>query len=68
MNPSWKRPKNRRVRGLGDLVHAMANPASRLIDTLAGTDLARCAGCARRRDEWNRRFPIGGTVDRGPEE
>lgn len=40
--------------GLGDLVHAVAHPIAKTIDNLAGTNLAECGGCARRRAALNR--------------
>jgi hypothetical protein len=47
-----------KYRGLGDLVHAVANPVARVIDAVAGTHIQGCAGCGRRREKWNRRFPL----------
>ena len=42
------------MRGLGDIVHAVAHPvAKHIIDPLLGTDLANCEGCGQRRDRWN---------------
>lgn len=41
-------------RGLGDVVHAVAQPIARVIDRVAGTKLAECGGCARRRAVLNR--------------
>jgi hypothetical protein len=39
--------------GLGDAVHAVAQPAARLIDRSLGTSLAKCQGCAQRREKLN---------------
>lgn len=48
----------KKYRGLGDLVHAVAQPVARVIDAVAGTHIQGCAGCGRRRKKWNRRFPF----------
>jgi hypothetical protein len=40
--------------GLGDLVHAVAQPIAKAIDAVAGTSIASCGGCAKRRDALNR--------------
>ncbi len=41
-------------RGLGDLVAAVAQPIARAIDAAAGTKLAECGGCKKRREALNR--------------
>jgi hypothetical protein len=41
-------------RGLGDLVAAVAQPIARAIDAAAGTKLAECGGCKKRRAALNR--------------
>lgn len=56
----WRRPKQRTWQGLGDVVHAVARPIAGIIDTLAGTHLKNCRGCAARRGAWNQKFPLGG--------
>lgn len=51
----------RRMRGLGDAVHAVANPIARAIDAVAGTDIQHCAGCVGkggRRERWNEAVPF----------
>ena len=48
----------RKYRGLGDLVAVVAVPVARVIDAVAGTHIQGCAGCGRRRDTWNRKFPL----------
>jgi hypothetical protein len=40
--------------GLGDLVAAVAQPIARAIDAAAGTKLAECGGCKKRRAALNR--------------
>ena len=49
------------MRGLGDAVHAVANPVVRVIDAVAGTDIQHCAGCVGkggRRERWNEAVPF----------
>ena len=51
----------RRMRGLGDAVHAVANPIARAIDAVAGTDIQHCKGCVGdggRRDRLNKAVPF----------
>lgn len=48
----------KKYRGLGDLVHAVAAPVAMMIDAVAGTGIQGCAGCGKRRDDWNRKFPF----------
>tara|TARA_R110000803_G_scaffold208404_2_gene277042 strand:- start:37 stop:234 length:198 start_codon:yes stop_codon:yes gene_type:complete len=43
----------RRRRGLGDVVHAVAQPIAKAIDKVAGTNIQRCGGCKRRRARLN---------------
>jgi len=40
--------------GLGDLGAAGAHPNARAIDAAAGTKLAECGGCKKRREALNR--------------
>ena len=48
----------KKYRGLGDVVHAVAEPLARVIDAVAGTHIQGCEGCGRRRDDWNRKYPL----------
>lgn len=48
----------RHRRGLGDLVAMIAQPIARAIDTMAGTDLQNCKGCADRKDRLNEAAPF----------
>lgn len=43
--------------GLGDLVATVAQPIARAIDTVAGTNIKGCGGCAKRRAALNRLVP-----------
>jgi hypothetical protein len=44
-------------RGLGDLVYFVANPIARVIDAVAGTKVASCGSCAKRRAALNKIVP-----------
>jgi len=48
----------KKYRGLGDVVHAVAQPVAKVIDAVVGTRIQGCAGCGRRRAKWNRKFPL----------
>ena len=48
----------RRIRGAGDIVAIIAQPIARVIDSVAGTNLQGCGGCAGRRDALNKAFPL----------
>jgi len=39
--------------GLGDMVHAVAQPIAKAIDHVAGTNIQGCGGCAKRRAMLN---------------
>lgn len=41
------------TRGLGDVIHGIAQPLARLSDSLLGTELAGCGGCFKRQHELN---------------
>lgn len=51
--PGWKAPS----RGLGDVVHKVAQPIAKAIDKALGTKVQKCGGCQKRRDALNRAFP-----------
>lgn len=42
--------------GLGDLVASVAQPIARAIDSVAGTNIAECGGCKKRRAMLNNLF------------
>lgn len=52
MKPSRK---PRKLRLLGDAVHAVAAPVARVLDAVLGTDLQHCPSCAARRAALNRK-------------
>lgn len=43
--------------GLGDAVHAVAHPIAKAVDKVAGTNLANCKACEKRRQALNRILP-----------
>jgi hypothetical protein len=51
------RPEPARPRGLGDAVALIAQPIARAIDRVAGTNVAGCGGCAKRRAKLNAMVP-----------
>ena len=46
------------VRGLGDIVAMFAKPVAGVIDSVAGTNLKNCGGCAKRQNKLNEKFPL----------
>lgn len=56
----WDRPRAPKtpLKGLGDVVALAAQPIARAIDKVLGTDIEHCGGCAERRENLNRQFPI----------
>lgn len=53
---------NQKLRGLGDLIEAVAKPIARAIDAIAGTDIEHCEGCESRRQAANRLVPFNSPV------
>lgn len=53
-----RRVSAKKYRGLGDVVEDVAKPVARVIDRIAGTDIAHCSGCAKRREALNRIVPF----------
>jgi hypothetical protein len=49
-----KRVSAKKYRGLGDAIAVVAQPIARAIDRIAGTDVAHCKGCAKRKAALNR--------------
>lgn len=52
-------PNRTKLRGLGDVVHLVAQPIARAIDHVAGTHLQDCVGCEKRREKLNKAIPFG---------
>jgi hypothetical protein len=51
------------VKGLGDLIHKVANPIAKAIDSVAGTNVQGCGGCAKRRESLNKLMPFNAPSD-----
>lgn len=49
---------NGSIRGLGDVVHAVAQPIAKAIDAVAKTNISKCGGCQKRRDKLNQIVPF----------
>jgi hypothetical protein len=49
----WRQYGRCTTYGLGDLVAAVAQPIARGIDAVAGTRVAECGGCKKRREALN---------------
>lgn len=53
--PKWEaNPRIRGTVGLGDAVAFVAQPIAKAIDAVAGTHVAECGGCKKRRAALNR--------------
>ena len=48
----------KKITGIGDVVHKIAQPIARSIDRLAGTNIQGCGGCKKRRETLNKAFPL----------
>jgi hypothetical protein len=46
------------MRGAGDLVYKFAHPLAKVIDSVVGSNLSNCQGCAQRREAWNNAMPF----------
>lgn len=57
MNPI-RRVSAAKYRGLGDVVHAVAQPVAAVLDAVLGTRIKGCSGCAKRREQWNQAVPF----------
>lgn len=52
-----------KYRGLGDVVAAVAQPVTKLIDSTLGTDLQNCGGCPGRQEWLNAAVPFEKNLD-----
>ena len=48
----------KKITGIGDVVHKIAQPIAKSIDRLAGTNIQECGGCKKRRETLNKAFPL----------
>lgn len=46
------------IRGLGDVVHMIAQPIAKTIDAVAGTRIVECGACKKRRETLNQIIPL----------
>ena len=58
MTLRYEKPAPPKQRGLGDVVHAIAQPVAAVIDAVLGTDLKNCGGCDSRRKKLNQKYPL----------
>lgn len=56
-------PNRTKMRGMGDVVYKFAHPIAKRIDAIAGTNLANCGGCEKRRNKLNEAIPFKGGKD-----
>jgi hypothetical protein len=54
--------------GLGDAFALVAQPIARAIDAVAGTDIANCTPCKKRRERWNAALPFAAAPKAPPTE
>lgn len=57
----------KKYRGMGDVVHAVAQPIAKMIDHVAGTSIKSCSACGQRREALNRIVPFGSPKSRPPQ-
>jgi hypothetical protein len=50
--------KSAQITGAGDAFAIIAQPIARAIDAVAGTDIANCTPCSKRRAAWNKAIPF----------
>jgi hypothetical protein len=48
----------KKYQGLGDVIHAVAQPIAKAIDIAIGTNIDGCSGCQKRREILNRNMPL----------
>ncbi len=54
----YSTPAKPALRGLGDVVAAVAQPIARMIDGRLGTDLENCPGCKADQETLNKLLPF----------
>ena len=52
------KPTSQSIRGIGDVVHKVAQPIAKVIDKTLGTKIQKCGGCAKRREALNKALPF----------
>jgi hypothetical protein len=56
--PEPARVVRKKITGIGDVVHKIAQPIAKSIDMVAGTKIQQCGGCKKRREALNKAFPL----------
>jgi lauroyl/myristoyl acyltransferase len=51
-------PVSQKLRGLGDVVAAVAQPIAKTIDFVAKTNLQNCSSCKARQEKLNKIAPL----------
>jgi lauroyl/myristoyl acyltransferase len=51
-----------RMRGLGDVVAAIANPIAKAADAVLKTNITGCGACGKRQDKLNKLMPFDTTT------
>ena len=51
-----------RMRGLGDVVAAIANPIAKATDAILGTSITGCGACGKRQEKLNNLVPFDTTT------
>jgi hypothetical protein len=46
----------KKITGIGDVVHKIAQPIARVIDKIAGTNIQGCGACQKRKEYLNSKF------------
>jgi hypothetical protein len=53
------RVKASKYKGLGDVVHAIAQPIAAVSDSILRTNFKNCGGCKQRQQQLNELVPFG---------
>jgi len=56
--PEPARVVKKKITGIGDVVHRIAQPIAKSIDKVAGTNIQGCGACQKRKEYLNEKFPI----------
>ncbi len=57
MRPVERLLAKMKLKGAGDAVALVAQPVAKALDAALGTKIAGCAGCKKRQERLNTRFP-----------
>ena len=56
--PQPQQLNEKKITGIGDVVHKIAQPIAKSIDKVAGTNIQGCGACQKRKEYLNKKFPI----------